>query len=152
MEKAREIGRELAPTPFRARSVKLALQLLDLELQVRDQSLVVGEPGLGDGGVCFSDGGVGLGDNPPFALSAQRRLQRFNVVRKVIATGVHESDQIAKSAPCGAPFCKVIQKVAGLSRHCRTPRMRGIAPVDAGQEVAESHRRDRHRSIGHRGP
>ena len=100
---------------------------------MRDQSLVVRDLGLGDGGVCLSDRGLGLGDNPSVALGGQRSLQRFDVVGKIMPTGVHESDQSTKSASCGAPFCMVIQKVAGLSGRRWTPRLLGIPPVDARQ-------------------
>jgi hypothetical protein len=74
---------------FRARAIELARQLPDLQLLVSNQGLIIG--GLGSGHrefrfrMCcpgrFNDANTARGD--------QRRLQRFDVVRKGLATRIH---------------------------------------------------------------
>ena len=82
----RELQLELIQKPrgaFRARTIALTVQLLDLQFLMSNQRLIVGalRAGRGNLGACRD----------------QRRLQLFDVVWQRFRAGVHGSDRIIKS-------------------------------------------------------
>lgn len=114
--------------PFRALAEELALQLLDLQLLVRDQSLVVGGLGPGHRRLRLDPGRV-LEPLPP--LGGQRRLQRVDIIRQGIRSGVctrMESEIRAAGSPK--------MRTSILSCTLRPEGVARVPPVDSVERRA----------------
>ena len=127
---------------LRAGAVKLAPQLLDLELEMADERFRARQVRLSIGRFGAGTGELGLRLDAGGTLGNDHRMRGGKIGRERFAGG-HGDDGITFVTVC---------KPKVLPDRGRSPRLLWVSPINAGQQVTELRRRDRHHAIRRRRP
>jgi hypothetical protein len=123
------------------RHAQMAPQLLDLELEVADERFRARQVRLGIGRFGTGIGELGLRLNAGGTLGDDHRMRGGKI----------GGERFAGHADDGITFV-IIRKLKALPDRCRPPRLLGVPPINAGQQVTELRGRDRHHAIRRRWP